>query len=328
MEKSIDLKHKIIVTGLTEKLIISIRLNDECKNGHADFAITADGYEKRRNNIWADSFGGCCHEEILKKRPNLKIFVDLHLSDSNGCPMYAIENGFCHLWDKTKTSEERKKIVMEYLRVNEQEYNILSQAKEKDYFHYLIDKLELPKKWKQEAKEAIIILEEMTGQKWDDNYKWERSQYSPLSEEKQKEIEQKIKNGYYSDIAIKQREEQKRKLNIQQQIKEIQKELEADIQKVKIEANIKIWLIEKIEQIREKRRKKNLDFLMTEKNSIYYNHTNELAFNWLSYEHKITQEDFKIFCNSIKEKEFSYILPKGIKFLLKDNDKIILIFSK
>ena len=63
--KTINMKHKIGYTSRDNKLkmTISIRLNDECKNGHADFSITADAKEYY-NGRWQDSFGGCCHDEI------------------------------------------------------------------------------------------------------------------------------------------------------------------------------------------------------------------------------------------------------------------------
>lgn len=38
--------------------------------------------------------GGCCHDEILAARPELAPLAALHLSDSEGAPMHASENGF------------------------------------------------------------------------------------------------------------------------------------------------------------------------------------------------------------------------------------------
>ena len=74
-------------------MTIKIRLDDECENGHQDFSITGDIYQKGKPKT--DRYflsGGCIHEEILKVRPDLKIFVNLHLSDYDGVPMHPTAN--------------------------------------------------------------------------------------------------------------------------------------------------------------------------------------------------------------------------------------------
>lgn len=326
-EKTVNIRHKIFYTSNDNKLkmTITIRLNDECKNGHADFSITANAKECY-NGRWQDSFGGCCHDEILKIYPKLKQFVNLHLSDSNGFPMYAIENGFYHLWDETKTKQERKRITKEYLRINEAEFQAISKTNDKLFFQFMVDKLDLPNKWKKEAKEAIKELEILSGEKWDNSYKWERSNYKAITKKEKETVKERITNGYYEIGQIKKREEEKRKRDIEKRIANIRKSANQECKKVNLEAKIKIWLIEKIEILIKKHKKQT--FLMSEKNTIYYNHSNELCFNWLSYEPQATKENFKYFCDNITESEFNGLLPSGINFILKENDEKILSFKR
>lgn len=161
METTNNLKHRI---SITEKAncVISIRLNDECKNGHEDFAITADFWKlesPRTDRNWI--MGGCCHEEILKFRPDLKIFVDLHLNDFRGYPMYYIENGFYHL---NKMSKDK---FMEYARVDETGYELLKKASdENEYGYLLLNKLENHKIWEALSKKGIAKLQKLTGKKF------------------------------------------------------------------------------------------------------------------------------------------------------------------
>ena len=158
METTNNLKHNIsIIKGAN--CVISIRLNDECKNGHEDFSITATFWELGKPRQDVNMYmAGCCHEEILKFRPDLKIFVDLHLNDFRGYPMYYIENGFYHLKNMPKDK------FLEYAKVNEAGYELLKKASDKDEYGYLlINKLENHKIWEDLAKEGMKILEELTG---------------------------------------------------------------------------------------------------------------------------------------------------------------------
>jgi len=129
--KTSKLVHKILTTDSNgDHLEIVISLDDDCKNGHADFHITGTGWKQgraRSGNNWI--YGGCCHDEILKVRPDLKLFVDLHLADCKGAPMYATGNGIYHMKE-----DPTGKVAKEYLRITDQEYEVLKNATESDLF--------------------------------------------------------------------------------------------------------------------------------------------------------------------------------------------------
>lgn len=164
-----DLRHTIVTRDTDgNRLEIYIRLNDECKNGHQDFSITASAWEKGKpkTDKW-NIYGGCCHEEILKARPDLLPFVKLHLSDWEGVPMYAVENGFYHLKNgfyKTKpTDADFKSEFCEYYRITPEQITQLKTSENSLQYALFLQSLGILKQWKEEANKAIKILEEMTG---------------------------------------------------------------------------------------------------------------------------------------------------------------------
>ena len=159
METTNSIKHVIDVNNEKHNYKINIRLNDECRNGHEDFSITATFWELNKTRRDVNMYmAGCCHEEILKIRPDLKIFVDLHLNDFRGYPMYYIENGFYHLKNMPKDK------FIEYAKVDEAGYELLKKASDEDEYGYLlINKLENHKIWEKLAEEGMKILEELTG---------------------------------------------------------------------------------------------------------------------------------------------------------------------
>ena len=118
--------------GQTFRMAVKISLDDDCKNGCCDWSITADIDRKGCNGHWQDYGGGCCHEEILKHFPEFKKFVDLHLCDCYGAPMYAVENGYYIMHHNGKDKGQN------YLRVTNEEAEQLYQAPDKAYFKYLL----------------------------------------------------------------------------------------------------------------------------------------------------------------------------------------------
>lgn len=297
-----SLRHRVT----TGQGTIDIRLNDECGNGHADFAITFSSHD----------MGGCCHEEILRLRPQFKPFVDLHLSDSFGRPMDAVANGFYFLWQDDKTKKERLKSAKEYLRVTHAELKELARVKCQDYFQHTLETLGIVDRWKTEAGKAIEYLESLTGELWDHEYGWERTNYERLPVASVAKMKRRIASGYYSDIQVKQRRLKAEKLAHTKLVKDIKDDARKAIDKARRKCQRKLWLLQKIQELKKKRP----DLSMVASNPIYYDHTNTLTFNWSNISgQQATLADFRWFCSKITEKELQEM--PGIAFSIKVGGK-------
>ena len=270
--------------GEREFIKVKIRLSDDCKNGFNEFAITG---EIRKNRKYI--MGGAIHEEILKYFPEYKIFVDLHLRDVKGVPMYPVINGFYFLKNKEINN------LQHHLQCNEEELNIIKNATSEKEFAYLIHKCGLMKKWEEEAEKGIKKLEELTGETFENDKVFRDKEF--LTIEEIKEFEEKDINGYFSINQVNERIEKQETEKREKLIKELEEEKRKEIEKIENQYNIYIHLAE----------------ITTCKNYIYYSHTNELQFNWLNY-NTISQEEFTDILNKIDYSK----LPKDINIKIKE----------
>lgn len=264
-----------IVKG--EHIFVTIKLADDCKNGHQDFSITADIYQAgkpKTDRYWIG--GGCCHDDILKAFPEFKIFVDLHLCDYTGAPMHAVSNMHYHLrsgFNNTKTNDSNFKAEFcDYYRITGEQFDVLNTAHSQTHFAILLGKTNIPQQWETQAKEAIKRLEELTGQTFEvDSVKTQLGMPTP---EKLQDEQSKIDNGYYSPEKVEERQNEAKNAFI----KEMRDRAEKDIAKIRHELSIK-------ERLFEVGGKRLLD------NVIYYNHTNTIEFNWHGYGERIEREE-------------------------------------
>lgn len=294
------LRHRLTATDSEgNPMTINISLDDDCKNGHADFSITGDIYEKGkprtdRNHI----AGGCIHDEILKAKPELKLFIDLHLADSKGVPMYAIENGYYHLKNEDKTPEERLAIVKDYLRLSDEELATIATAEDKLHFTYLIHSLKLPAKWKAQADEAIKQLEKWTGKTYADSS--QKSNWQDPKPEELATVESRVNTGYYAEDKKQQREQERQEAAKAKILAGLKEDRDKAITKANNKYNVQLAVI---------------NAGMPLKNFIYYDHCNEGAFNWntSSYNREVTADEFEQFLKVVDYKN----LPEGITFKLK-----------
>lgn len=269
---------------------VHISLDDDCKNGHADFSMTGEIYDRYKSDARMISCG-CCHEEILAEFPEFKIFADLHLSDCQGTPMYAVENGYFFF----KRGEYDK--VRNILRLTDDELSFLvDNVSDKEHFAYQLHKLGLPQRWKSEADEAIKKLEELVGYEYQDTSTKLRG--LGLTEEKIADIERKESEGYYTTEAIAKRRAEEFERKKKEEIAKLVADFNKVTEKARAEMNVKIYI---------------LNYGLPIDNFIYYNHRNVGVFNWRDYGDKITQEQFVDFYDNLDRSK----LPEGIDFEIK-----------
>lgn len=84
--------------GRRARIQVTMRFDDNCKNGHASFGMTADitnpGGGDRN---WLA--GGCCHDEIAAAFPELAHLIRYHLMSTDS-PMHYIANTLYHAGDR------------------------------------------------------------------------------------------------------------------------------------------------------------------------------------------------------------------------------------
>jgi hypothetical protein len=76
--------------GKDEKLVAVVRFDDQCGNGHNTFSVTGTIYVGGR-----DIAGGCLHDDIGERFPELAPFIKWHLTSTDG-PMHYIANTVYH----------------------------------------------------------------------------------------------------------------------------------------------------------------------------------------------------------------------------------------
>ncbi|MGQ4893357.1 MAG: hypothetical protein ACP6IQ_01890 [Candidatus Njordarchaeia archaeon] len=260
------LVHSDIFTKDDLEYRIKIELGDPCNNGHSDFSITTDIFEKNRYVM-----GGCCHEEILKVRPEYEIFVRLHLCDFRGAPMYPVDNGIYII------KNESIEAAAEYLRCSLKEIEILRDyVEDKEAFIYMLNQLGIVRRWKEEADIAITKLKELTGKKFEPIKK--RLTKITLTQEEQERVEKLIRSGYFTKKNIRKRKLQGMQKEKERLLQELEEKRQQELQAIEREYEIKRRIISYNPSI---------------KNWIYYSHSNTVNFNWESYEKPVSLKDIQ-----------------------------------
>lgn len=269
--------------GQRYRIKVEIRLNDECRNGYEDFALTADGYRIKANGQKDWAFGGCCHDEILKHFPELAIFERLHLCDFKGAPMYPSANLLYHI------KENNLEAVKSYLYpcTDDEIADAMTLVNKDELFVkvWLINN-RLPQRWQEWANKAIQQLEAMTGRKFKSTAT--KSHFTDLTSDELALYDSRIMDGYYTEQAANGRK-----------VAEIDRLIENSIQTEynnikKIEAEIAFKraayaILKQMAGASVEAFKRLKDGL------ICYEHNKELAFNWIASRDRVTEDEIAEF---------------------------------
>lgn len=156
--------------------------------------------------------------------------------------------------------------------------------------------LGIVERWKRESNEALKKLEELTGQTWENPYKPENERFTlKLTDEERTTITNRINDGYYRPEAVQARKDEEKRKAYEKKRAEIINDCKKKQQKAENEKRVMLAV---------------LDAGLSVNNVIYYDHSNELVFNWKDYETKVTENDFNKFVSSVNRS----LLPAGITF--------------
>ena len=179
MKTSNKLIYKASKTIGKEKIKVTIRLDENCKNGYEYFSATCSGYEKSKKGRWYESFGGCNHKEIIRFFPELKIFTEVHLWSFGGYNTHAVANGFYFIKNGFKDcsidNENFPQYFCDYYNCTLEQFNILKDSENKFEFSVLLIELRIVEGWKKIVNEAILQLEKLTGLKFKSKYEKDKN---------------------------------------------------------------------------------------------------------------------------------------------------------
>lgn len=270
-----------------------IGLNDDCKNGHLTFSFTGEIKVKKRNGRFSTYISGAIADIIAYFKPELEKFNRLHGFNHLGQPMFIDDIRF-HI-NEGKTDWEISKM---YNISDMEAIKILRNASDnKDLFYYLVFRLGIAENWEKLAGEAIQEIEKRS----DSKLKIENKDrvFKQFLEKECEVLENLYQLGYASNTQKELRNKARKEEQKQKELKEIEDERNKAIAKAQKEYEIK---------------KAVVSFGISWNNVIFYDHKNELCFNWLDYTKKVPSD-------LINEFICTNVLPEDIDIINEDKGR-------
>lgn len=269
---------------------VEIGLRYKKENGYSYFYVIGDVYELKRARKEI-IYSGCIHEKILKYFPEFKTFVQLHGNSSYGISMHMISNIKFYI-DNNEIDDICSSLDISDVMAKE----LICWGEEIDYIKYFLEENDIICHLRSKANKAIKMLEELTGNEFDNPDVLGIYDYEPLNNDTKEKIKKLHENGYFTmDNVIKRRDEKIKELNLKFLEKE-KMNLEKEIREIYNEIKVLEYLFDE-----------GISLI----NHAYLRSVNVLAINLFKYrENAMSEEDYKRFLDSVDYSK----LPKDITF--------------
>lgn len=260
------------------------------ENFYSYFYVIGDVYELKRARKKI-IYSGCIHEEILEYFPEFKTFVQLHGNSSYGMPLHMISNIKFYI-DNNEIDAICSSLGISDVMAKE----LICWGEEIDYLKYFLEENDIIYHLRSKANKAIKLLEELTGNEFDNPDVLGIYDYMPLDNDTREKIKKMHENGYFTmDNVIKRENDRIKDLNI--------KRLESEkikLEKEKREIDNEIQVLEYL-----------CDKCISLDSHAYLRGVNVLAINlFKNRENAMSEEDYKRFLDSVDYSK----LPKDITF--------------
>lgn len=259
-------------------------------NVYSYFYAVGDVYELKRKRKKVIS-SGCIHEEILKYFPEFKIFICLHGNSSYGMPL--------HMLSDTKFDIDNNKIdaICRTLGISEEmAKEIICWGEEIDYIKYFLEENGIIYHLRSKANKAIKMLEELTGNEFDNPDILGIYDYIPLSKDAKDHIKKLHEKGYFTMDNVLKRRNKKIRYIQKKKLKSEKKRLEIEKKEIDNEIMVLEYLFEK--------------GISLDSHS-YLRSVNVLSINlFKNREGAMSEDEYILFLESVDYSK----LPNGIKF--------------
>lgn len=209
------------------------------ENGYSYFSATGELYTIN-NGIKNVFESGRIHEEILKYFPEFKIFIDLHGYNSYGMPIYMLSNLKFYI-DNNKIDA-----ICRTLHISEKiAKEMICWGDEIDYIKYFLEENGIISSLMRMSEKAIKLLEELTGDEFENPDMLGIYNYCPLCKEVKDRIKKLHEKGYFTiDNVIKRRNKKIKEIQIQR-LKSKKDRLENEKKEIDNEIKVLEYLFDK-----------------------------------------------------------------------------------
>jgi hypothetical protein len=128
-------------------------------NSKSGVSRYGEEYKEVDGKYYADTSGGCIHDEIMSVTKRFNDLIPMHLANVHGYPMHAFANGYYHLrngfTDMSTSDDAFADRFCEYYRIPNHLFSLLVDTSCKEAYAAVLFEHGVPLLWSEQAEKII-----------------------------------------------------------------------------------------------------------------------------------------------------------------------------